>query len=1043
MMDMLLIANRYKLMAPLGQGSSGAVYRAQDRLTGDTVALKRLLLESEVWEMADGEDSGALRLVLAHEFKTLAALRHPHIIGVLSYGFDFDRQPYFTMQFLDGAHTLLQAGWELPLTRRITLILQVLQALAYVHRRRLLHRDLKPGNVLVDGAGQVKVLDFGLAAQQVSTHRNLKQNVMGTLAYMPPEVMTGENPSPAADLYAVGMMLYELLAQRHPFDLTDVRRLIFQTLNEEPDLNTLDIGPGLRFVLNKLLFKDPRRRYQSAEAAIEDLCTALAIPIPEESATVRDCYLQSAAFVGREAELGYLLEALESAKAGRGSAWLVGGESGVGKSRLLEEVRIHALINGALVLRGQAVEEGGVPYQLWREPLRQLVLADALNDLEASILKELIPDMDDLIGREVPAAPALEGKAGQQRLVSTITDLIRRQERLLVLILEDIHLTSQSLLALEALLAMVPPRPLLIVASYRQDERADLPTLLPAMHLMTLRRLPESAIAELCLSVLGEAGKQPNLLQLLQRESEGNAFFIVEVLRTLAVEAGRLDEVGQMALPQSVLSGGIQQVTQRRLARVSDEAQRLLKLAALAGRQLDLAVLEQLSPTLDIGEWLTGCVNAAILEMKDEHWYFTHDKLRGALLSQIDPAQAPSFHEQIALAIESVHPDRQMHAAFLLRHWQAAGNIEKEVFYAQLLGMERLKFSAFEEAIRLFEHALAKLSAHDPQRIGLLCRIGEARWYMGDFNRAAVSLQQSLEQSRAGGLNAAQAHALFWLSQVDAQQGNYERAQTSLGEALATAAADDHGLLARIYYGLADIAWRQEQFADATDYIAQCLELARLSGDQNLMLYARNRLGSIAFFENDLHTAEKHHLENRALALKIGNRDRAAAAAGNLGEIARLRGDLKQARLYYQECLAIAREIGQRQMELILTGNLGLLALTENQLGEARACFTRVLQIALQQQTVAQMLVAVTGFAAIKIREGDFAPAAAWLSMALDHAAADVNVRNEIKPFLDELEAKMPAADLMAALQHGRQLDLEMVISSLKAELPASASIIG
>lgn len=95
---------------------------------------------------------------------------------------------------------------------------------------------------------------------------------------------------------------------------------------------------------------------------------------------------------------------------GQGSGWLVGGESGVGKSRLLEELRTQALVKGALVLRGQAVEGGGLPYQLWREPLRRLLLHSSLSDLEAGIFKELVPDIAFLLGRWVADAPKCVSK---------------------------------------------------------------------------------------------------------------------------------------------------------------------------------------------------------------------------------------------------------------------------------------------------------------------------------------------------------------------------------------------------------------------------------------------------------------------------------------------------------------------------------------------------------------------------------------------------------------------------------------------------------
>src|SRR5690242_10653310 len=148
---------RYRLMAPLGEGAMGTVCRVHDRLTGQDVALKRVRLAPQA-----AADLEADRLALAHEFRTLAGLRHPHIISVFDYGFDAERQPFFTMELLDGAQTILGVGRQQSVDLRVGLLVQAFEALAYLHRRGVLHHDLKPENVLVSN-GHARLLDFGLS----------------------------------------------------------------------------------------------------------------------------------------------------------------------------------------------------------------------------------------------------------------------------------------------------------------------------------------------------------------------------------------------------------------------------------------------------------------------------------------------------------------------------------------------------------------------------------------------------------------------------------------------------------------------------------------------------------------------------------------------------------------------------------------------------------------------------------------------------------------------------------------------------------------
>ncbi len=151
----------------------GVVYRAQDSFSGQIVALKSV--RGDYSQTESGDTAFDKRLALAEEFQTLASLRHPYIISVIDYGFDSTRHPYFTMDLLDAPQTILQAAQKASsLEATIGLLTQILQALAYLHRRGILHRDLKPGNILVQN-GHVKLLDFGLATAQNSSGISLER----------------------------------------------------------------------------------------------------------------------------------------------------------------------------------------------------------------------------------------------------------------------------------------------------------------------------------------------------------------------------------------------------------------------------------------------------------------------------------------------------------------------------------------------------------------------------------------------------------------------------------------------------------------------------------------------------------------------------------------------------------------------------------------------------------------------------------------------------------------------------------------------------
>jgi len=920
-----VINNRYILHEPLGQGAMGIVYRATDRLSGEGIALKSVTIPGEQLQFSSQASTSGdedYRLALAQEFQTLASLRHPNIISVLDYGFDLLNQPYFTMNYLSGASTILASGEEKTVEGKLDLLIQVLQALAYLHRRNILHRDLKPGNVLVTN-GRVRVLDFGLS---ISSEK--AQGRTGTLAYMAPETLQCGQAVEASDLYAVGVIAYQLFTGELPFEPTDIMGI----LSRPADLSKLDATPVLVPVIERLLLKTPAERYTNAYEIIEALSTAIGQPLPKEDVAIRESFLQAATFIGRDNELGQLINALEQAQNNKGSAWLIGSESGVGKTRLVEELRIRALVQGAQVLRGQASEEQRQPYHLWRSSLRRLALAVELTNLEAGILKAIVPDIENILNKEIPPIPKLEEKEAAQRLISTIVQVIHKAAMSmppLVLLLEDLHWALESTELLATLNRIIHDVPLIVIGTYRTEDVPDLPIRLPDMQKIILQRFDPQAIAALSTSMLGKSGAQPQVVDLLQNETEGNVFFLVETLRALAEEVGSLQKISTATLPKAVFAGGVQRVIQRRLARVPVEYQPLLKFAAVAGRALEPDVLHTAVPEINLENWLAACANVAVLEIHDEHWRFAHDKLREMLISNLDMQEQSDLNLQVAEALEVTFVNKLApHYGRLAWHYSKTNKFKKELFYATLAGEQAASQFSNEEALRFFDQALALIPEHDLEtRCDLLLSQEEIYKLQGNQELQLSDLEELQRISFELNDPTRKANIAFRWAGFYMDQGNYpiamQMAQKSLKLALSV---DETEIALESYNRLAAILQKQNNFVDANSYAQEGLNLAQQKSFREHEAILVNVLGMSAFYKRDLSTAQECFERSLSVLQKDEYPRTQALVVNNLGMVASYQGDFEAALNYYEQALKITQKVGARRSETITLINLGWVA---------------------------------------------------------------------------------------------------------------------
>lgn len=950
------IDSRYVIIDEIGAGGMGNVYRAYDRLNGIHVAIKRLSI------------SGA-NMMLAREFTILAKLRHPNIVSVLDYGFDILRTPYITMELVEGARTFLKEGFRLSLEGRVNLLIQALNALEYLHRHGIVHRDLKPGNILVQ-SHQVKLLDFGLAAHDTGQH----EGMAGTLLYMAPELLENQTPSAASDLYAVGIIAYELITGQMPFTNINVLQHVNDVVNEPPNLKPLDRYPKIQKIVATLLEKKPADRYHRAYDAAKALAEAVDIPFMEQE-SMRESFLRSARFIGRQTEISTILDAHDAMyETGQGSLWFIGGESGVGKSRLLDEIRIRLLVSGTPVFLGQAIADSRTSFDLWREILRHFCLYTELTPPEAGVLRALVPDIEQITGLEVPQISELEPGASQQRLLNTIEALFRRQMSPLVLLLEDLQWAGESLLVLHQVFRLTQQFPILIVGTYREDETPHLPAQFPGAQHLRLERFTQAEISTIVASMLGtRLVAYEGLIDMLERETEGNPLFIIEVIRALANDYGSLDEIGVKTIPASYFADGIQTIIEKRLENLPQDIYQFLQLAAVAGRAIDPHLLSHL--TSDVDAKLQQCTTA--LEVNQNKWRFSHDKFREYLLDSLDEDAQQWLNERIAEAIEMAYPEQPAYAFSLAKHWAAAGNDEKTLGYAVQAAYRAFAASNFSGAITYCRQALTNGYIRPATANQLFLLSAKAYENLGKFEEAVTALKVATTFDD----HNLQAEAFLSLGIIYRKQGLHQQAHRFLAQALQLA-PDDH-TRAEVLRELAAIKFLVGD--DPFDHLNEAYEIFDSYSDHNGISQCTLLRGVIAESNHQLIEALSDFKRVVRLSQFTGNRIVEIMATNNIGELLRREGELSEARVYFEKALALAREIGDDYTIARILQNMGRLLVYMGHLEAAKPYLLDSLALSSRMHFIHGVLYVVQTWGLIEHEEGNTERGLAMIGCTLEH----------------------------------------------------------
>jgi hypothetical protein len=554
---------RYVELEQLGHGGMGSVHRVHDRDGGRCLALKRL-------NTSRSRNPAGLTEMFHQEFRTLSRLRHPHVVEVYDFGVD-PRGPYYTMEWLDGED--LQALAPLPWREVCVLGRDICSALALLHSRRLIHRDASPRNIKRLRSGRAKLIDFGgMMAMDVA------RNTVGTAPLVAPEVMLRQPLDARTDLYALGGTLYFALTGQHAYPVRAIAELsvLWRTPPVPPSAYVNEIPAGLDHLVLSMLSLEPGARPRSAAEVVERLSALADLPADEQLA-VSNAYLSTPELVGREAELSSVRARLGEMHARQGGVLWIGGDAGVGRSRILSAASLDAKLSGAYVLSARG-DGSGVPYGVLRDLLTQAPPVPGFPLVRRVIEGELDADFD---------------RRCRSDLWAELRDWVCRcaLRAPLALAIDDIERADEpSAAALAALAHEAIDQPVLIMVACavppERLEAAALAVLADGATLLPLSPLRGEETRSLLGSMFGDVPNLGALAVRIHELAEGSPRGAVELAQYLVDEGSAKYQMGAWRLPpasvESSLPASLTRARRQRLQALSPLARRLAAALALA-----------------------------------------------------------------------------------------------------------------------------------------------------------------------------------------------------------------------------------------------------------------------------------------------------------------------------------------------------------------------------------------------------------------------------------------------------------------------------
>ncbi|MCD4654803.1 tetratricopeptide repeat protein [bacterium] len=994
------ISNRYQVVKKLGSGGMGIVYLAKDILRGNRLnALKTIKKE-----IIDETSLDHFR----QEFEVMIHLKHPNLAQVYNFGFDKQRDSYYIiMEYIQGVSLkeLLKQKQRIPEDKVIDIIVALCRTLAFIHSRKILHNDIKPGNIMLKDAS-IKVLDFGLA----ELGKPKKNKTKGTLFYMAPEIFHG-NTSPRSDIYAAGVTFYELLTGKTLFSKSVPSEIISILKNKrefmEYKRNAFQKieNPAVKLIITGMIEFNPEDRYQCCSEIISDINVKLNKDYVLETSTTREAYVLGAGFVGRQKELSKLKTKLKCPNSHK--VLLVKGKAGIGKSRLFQEFRNWCQMKNIPFLEADCSEKFPKTFAPFLHILNEVLLKVSSDQIDeyGPELKKIIPDHDQF--RNIETAPSLDPKTERGIFIQNITGLLldySKKHEAVVIYLNDLHRADEgSLEVLGELLYKLSLKKndknsLRVYAGAREEEMGIIES-----HLDVLRkkqRIEETYLSpfdrdhvgNFLYAVFGEnciAESLKNVVPEMGARVGGNPFFLQESIRSLVENEYITRDCLKWKLVKPVralkIPGTLKSILQKRLGKLNllPEEEKALQYFSLFNKEISMQEFDRLTDEyieINSEEFFNEMERKELFTSGsvagDLKYGFKHSLIREVVEEDIQDKQ--KIHLRIAGRLENIHKSNiDYYVDDLAYHYSRTDDREKAVLYLEKAGDVAKTSYANEKAIGYYDQMLEMLDNNEKEkRIRILYKQCEILDLIGKRDDELKYLSSALKLSEEIDNKMLQGKIQNMWGGILIYKGDYPAALQLFENAMEIfSGSGDKKEIAHTVDMIGRLYFNQGDFFQARNCYEKTLEISEELGDEEGISIAVCNMGNVYLLQGDYSQARSCYERSLKISEEFEDKKGICVVVGNMGHVCLRQGDYPRAMNYFNRLLEISAELGEKKGICVGVGNMGSIYLRQGDYARAMKCFERSLKISEELGDKKEIGANVGNMGNIHLQQGDYSQA--------------------------------------------------------------------